>query len=109
MGLNTQVFSDSDQWSVVMQPLVNLASADDSGAWPTKRRKVLDWLMMETQNERFIDNIFVELCERLLDAGVPIGRATLHFAIQHPQWFGARILWHKGITEAKIDTFEHGV
>ena len=93
----------------VMQPLVNLASPDDSGAWPAKRRKVLDWLMMDTQNERFIDNIFVEMCERLLDSGVPLGRATLHFAIQHPQWFGARILWHRGITEAKIDTFEHGV
>jgi adenylate cyclase len=92
-----------------MQPLVNLASPDDSGAWPAKRRKVLDWLMMDTQNERFIDNIFVEMCERLLDSGVPLARATLHFAIQHPQWFGARILWHRGITEAKIDTFEHGV
>jgi len=94
-----------------MQPLMNAAwsSPDDSGVWPVKRRKVLDWLMTQTQGERFIDNIFVEMCNRLLDMDVPIARATLHFAIQHPQWFGARILWQKGVTEATIDTFEHGV
>jgi adenylate cyclase len=94
-----------------MQPLVNAAwsSPDGSGVWPVKRRKVLDWLMIETRDELFIDNIFVEMCNRLLDADVPVARATLHFAIQHPQWFGARILWQKGVTEAKIVTFEHGV
>jgi adenylate cyclase len=94
-----------------MQPLMNAAwnSPDDGGVWPVKRRNVLDWLMTRTQDERFIDNIFVEMCNRLLDLDVPVARATLHFAIQHPQWFGARILWQKGVTEAKIDTFEHGV
>ncbi|WP_234879319.1 adenylate/guanylate cyclase domain-containing protein [Sinorhizobium americanum] len=64
---------------------------------------------METREERFIDNIFVELCRRLSEAGVPVARATLHFRIHHPQWIGARILWRKGLSEAEIDTYEYGV
>jgi adenylate cyclase len=63
-------------------------------------------LVTETRHERFIDNILVEMCQRLLDAGVPVGRATLHFRIHHPQWIGARILWRTGISEAEIQTFE---
>ncbi|MEZ0000504.1 adenylate/guanylate cyclase domain-containing protein [Sinorhizobium fredii] len=85
-----------------------LASPRDSGLWPGERRKVLDWLVRETREERFIDNIFVDLCRRLSEAGVPVARATLHFRIHHPQWIGARILWRKGLAEAEIDTYEYG-
>ena len=79
------------------------------GVWPTQRRKILDWLVTETRNERFIDNILVGMCKRLLDAGVPVTRATLHFRTHHPQWLGARILWRKGMSEAEIRTFDYGV
>ena len=79
------------------------------GVWPTQRRKILDWLVTETRNERFIDNILVEMCKRLLDAGVPVTRVTLHFRTHHPQWLGARILWRKGMSEAEIRTFDYGV
>lgn len=80
----------------------------DEGTWPTRRRKILDWLVTETRHERFIDKILVDMCERLLDAGVPVGRATLHFRIHHPQWIGARILWRKGLMKAEFQTFEYG-
>ncbi len=33
---------------------------------------ILDWLINETHTERYIDNIFAELCERLNDAGISI-------------------------------------
>ena len=79
------------------------------GVWPTQRRKILDWLVTETRNERFIDNILVEMCKRLLDAGVPVTRVTLHFRTHHPQWLGAQILWRKGMSEAEIRTFDYGV
>ncbi|WP_037433146.1 adenylate/guanylate cyclase domain-containing protein [Sinorhizobium fredii] len=95
---------------VAMQTLSEARLAPpDSGLWPAERRKVLDWLVRETREERFIDNIFVDLCRRLSDAGVPVARATLHFRIHHPQWIGARILWRKGLSEAEIDTYEYGV
>ncbi|MBY3068652.1 adenylate/guanylate cyclase domain-containing protein [Rhizobium laguerreae] len=79
------------------------------GVWPIRRRRILDWLVNETRGERFIDNILVDMCEKLLAAGVPVARATLHFRTNHPQWVGARILWKEGLAEAKIDTFAYGI
>ncbi len=82
---------------------------EGSGGLPTESRKILDWLVTETRDQRFIDNIFVDLCERLVQAGVPLARATLHFRIHHPQWLGARILWRKGQSEADIRMYDYGV
>lgn len=85
-----------------------IAARADAGQWPKQRTAVLDWLMIETRDERFIDNIFVELCQRLREAGVPVARATLSFRIQHPQFQGASMLWRKGMDTADMQTFEHG-
>jgi adenylate cyclase len=67
------------------------------------------WLMEDSWQERFTDNLFVELCSRLLSAGVPVERGTLHFRLQHPQWLGARVLWRPGMKEAVINRFDHGI
>ncbi|MBA8881601.1 adenylate/guanylate cyclase domain-containing protein [Phyllobacterium myrsinacearum] len=87
---------------------VNKSSPRAGGVWPAQKSALLDWLMIETREQRFIDNILVEMCERLGKAGIPVGRASLHFRIQHPQWRGARLLWRKGLAEAEIRTFEYG-
>lgn len=79
------------------------------GEWPVQRRGILDWLMLDVQNERFIDNILVELCLRLRSEGVAVGRATLHFRTNHPEWLGARIVWRHGMAQAEIDTFGYDV
>ena len=63
---------------------------------------VVHWLTNDTRDERFIDNIFVELCVRLQRAAIPVKRASLHIRIQHPQWLGARIMWEDGMREAEI-------
>ncbi len=65
--------------------------------------------MTETRDERFIDNIFIDMCDRLNQAGIPVSRGTLHFRILHPQWLGARILWQRGMKEADIQTFGYGI
>jgi adenylate cyclase len=70
---------------------------------------VADWLMNETRDERFIDNIFAELCVRLRQAGVPVKRASLHLLTQHPQWIGARVFWADGMREATITRIEYDV
>ncbi|TPP09311.1 adenylate/guanylate cyclase domain-containing protein [Rhizobium glycinendophyticum] len=75
---------------------------------PALARALREWMLNETYQERFIDNIFVELCERLNLAAVPVARATLHFRINNPQWLGARIEWLPGLREARITTFEYG-
>ncbi len=79
------------------------------GTWPRERRPVLDWLMKETSSQRFLDNLLVDFCKRLVRDGVPVARSSLHLRIQHPQWQGARILWQPGVQEAHIDTFDYDV
>lgn len=70
---------------------------------------VAHWLINGTQDERFIDNIFAEMCFRLQRAGVPIKRASLHVLINHPQWLGARMMWADGMREAEIVRIDHDV
>ncbi|MBB4291522.1 adenylate cyclase [Rhizobium leguminosarum] len=74
-----------------------------------ERNRILKWLMEESWQERFTDNLFVQLCDRLLAAGIPVERGTMHFRLQHPQWLGARILWRPGMKEAVINRFDHGI
>ena len=50
---------------------------------------VLHWLTNDTRDQRFIDNIFAEMCIRLQQADIPLKRATLHVVINHPQWLAA--------------------
>jgi adenylate cyclase len=70
---------------------------------------VVHWLINDTRDQRFIDNIFAEMCLRLQDAGIPLKRATLHLLIQHPQWLGARIMWADGMREAEINRVDFDV
>jgi adenylate cyclase len=70
---------------------------------------VMHWLTNETRDQRFIDNIFAELCVRLQRAGIPVTRATLHLLIHHPQWLGARIMWADGMREAEIARVDYDV
>src|SRR5579862_9839301 len=70
---------------------------------------VLHWLTNGTRDERFLDNIFAELCLRLQRAGIPVKRATLHLLILHPQWLGSRIMWADGMREAELSRYDYDV
>ncbi|MBW7971440.1 adenylate/guanylate cyclase domain-containing protein [Bradyrhizobium sp. BR 10289] len=69
---------------------------------PTLSDGVVHWMINGTRGERFIDNIFAEMCNRLQQAGIPLKRATFHVLIHHPQWLGARFMWADGMREAEI-------
>ncbi|CCD97595.1 adenylate/guanylate cyclase domain-containing protein [Bradyrhizobium sp. STM 3809] len=71
--------------------------------------EVVDWLTNGTSDERFIDNIFGQMCVRLQRAGIPVMRASLHVQINHPQWLGARILWSDGMEGAEIARVDYDV
>ena len=81
----------------------------EDGVWPERRSRILDWLMIELRGQRFLDNILVETCQRLVEDGIPVARATLHLRVNNPQWLGARMLWKRGMTEAEFRTFDYGV
>src|ERR1700751_3916037 len=70
---------------------------------------VVRWLTNDTRDERFIDNIFGELCSRLQRACIPVKRASLHILIHHPQWLGARIMWADGMREAELARVDYDV
>ncbi|WP_166297520.1 adenylate/guanylate cyclase domain-containing protein [Bradyrhizobium sp. 2S1] len=76
---------------------------------PQSDGEIVRWLTNETRDERFIDNIFAELCLRLQRAGIPLKRATMNLLIQHPQWLGARIIWADGQREAEITRVDYEV
>ncbi len=84
-------------------PLNTGSTAAHSGS------EVMRWLANETRDQRFIDNIFAEMCNRLQRADIPIKRASLHLLIHHPQWLGARIMWTDGMQEAEIARVDYGV
>lgn len=76
---------------------------------PTQADIVVDWLTNGTRDERFVDNIFAQMCIRLQQAGIPLKRATLHILIHHPQWLGARMMWSDGMREAEIALVDYDV
>src|SRR6201995_597201 len=71
--------------------------------------EVVRWLANETHDQRFIDNIFAEMCNRLQRAGIPVKRASLHLLIHHPQWLGARMMWADGMREAELARVDYDV
>lgn len=76
---------------------------------PTLSDGVVDWLANGTRDERFIDNIFAQMCNRLQQAGIPLKRSTLHILINHPQWLGARFMWSDGMQDAQIALVDYDV
>jgi adenylate cyclase len=85
-----------------------MSKAED-GIWPSCRSTVLDWLVTGVTDLPFLDNIFVELCARLRDSGLPLDRATLHLRTLHPQFGGATIRWNPGLTDAVFTAVDRGV
>ncbi|HTV89073.1 MAG TPA: adenylate/guanylate cyclase domain-containing protein [Stellaceae bacterium] len=67
-----------------------------------------DWLVREA---RFItDNsvLFDEFCRRLVDAGVPLDRSTLHLRALHPDYRGIARIWKRGAPLAER-FMDHGI
>jgi adenylate cyclase len=71
--------------------------------------EIIRWLTNDTRDERFMENIFAALCNRLQAAGLPLKRASLHLQIQHPQWLGGRITWSDGMRVAELVRIDHEV
>ena len=80
----------------------------ENGIWPRRRTPVLDWLVTDTRDERFLDNIFVELCRRLQKHGVSLARASMFLETHHPQWLGVRVMWRPGMEQADLRPIEYG-
>ena len=84
-----------------------LAERLHTGRWPTRLSAALDWLVRETAGQPYLDNLFAELCQRLVAEGLPLARTTMHLRTLHPQFRGARVLWRPGMAEAELSLIGH--
>ncbi|MDX0436432.1 adenylate/guanylate cyclase domain-containing protein [Sinorhizobium medicae] len=73
------------------------------------RASLLHWLSEGLHAEPDAGRIFVQLCERLIDAGIDLSRATLHFRVHHPQWLGTRLVWTRGQEDAFVQKVAYDV
>jgi adenylate cyclase len=85
------------------------AVGEETGRWPRRRDAILDWLVEETRDQPYVDNLLAELCRRLVAAGVPLARMTAHVRTLHPQFMGARMLWRPGLEHAELNFVGHGI
>ncbi|MEO1091774.1 MAG: adenylate/guanylate cyclase domain-containing protein [Pseudomonadota bacterium] len=66
------------------------------------RQELVEWLTGDGASIRFLDDLFAELCKRLVAMGLPLERATMHLRTLHPQFQAARFLWAPGMNTAEL-------
>lgn len=69
---------------------------------------VVDWTLGEGKQLR-LAQLLAGFCERLIEAGVPVLRCSLHIRQLHPQYYSRGFFWSRGETEATESPREHGI
>jgi adenylate cyclase len=71
---------------------------------------ILAWLIDGARDAATPDAILNELCERLVDCGIPLWRVAVFVRTLHPQVMGRGVKWRLGagvtITEASFEVFD---
>ncbi len=75
----------------------------------TPRRAIVDWLLEERLLSTRPTLIFDQFCRRLVEAGLPLDRATFHSPQLHPQIRTTGIFWHREAGGAQEMDREHGI
>ncbi|MDJ0945256.1 MAG: adenylate/guanylate cyclase domain-containing protein [Kiloniellales bacterium] len=75
----------------------------------TPRRAIVDWLLEERLRSTRPTLIFDQFCRRLVEAGLPLDRATFHSPQLHPQIRTSGIFWHREAGGAQEMDREHGI
>ncbi|MEN8195972.1 MAG: adenylate/guanylate cyclase domain-containing protein [Pseudomonadota bacterium] len=69
---------------------------------------VVKWTLGEGKQLR-LRELIPGFCERLIEAGVPILRCSLHIRQLHPQYYTRGFFWNRGEDEATESPREHGI
>jgi adenylate cyclase len=86
------------------------ARAPDPGRhWPRHPGPILDWLIGEARRLPDGGAVLRGLGERLVDAGLPLRRASFHIRTLHPQLFGMGFYWQRGSDEVRVFEAQHGI
>jgi adenylate cyclase len=80
----------------------------DAG-WPSQPGPILDWLIGDARELPDGATLLKELSKRLVDAGVPLRRASFHMRTLHPQLTGIGFYWERGSDEVRTFQAQHGI
>ncbi|MBO0663703.1 adenylate/guanylate cyclase domain-containing protein [Jiella sp. MQZ9-1] len=69
--------------------------------------QVNEWLLREALGEPKLEDLFYNLCMKLLGIGVPISRARLNWPTLHPLFRAEMISWNRHDQKATLDHFNH--
>jgi len=71
---------------------------------------IREWLIDGARNAATPDAILAELCDRLVEGGIPLWRVAVFVRTLHPQVMGRGVKWRLGagvtITEASFEVFD---
>src|SRR5687768_5466690 len=84
-------------------------AAERGGQWPQARSPIIDWLIGEARRLPDDATLLRALCERLVEAGMPLARASFHIRTLHPELFGMGFYWQRGADEIRVFRAEHGI
>ena len=78
-------------------------------SWPRHPGPVIDWLIGDARTITDGAGVLAGLAARLVEAGLPLARASLHFRPLHPQLYGMGFFWRRGASGIETTRAEHGV
>jgi adenylate cyclase len=85
------------------------AAPDATGSWPAARGPTIDWLIGDARRLPDDATLLRALCERLVEAGLPLARASCHIRTLHPELFGMGLYWQRGAEDIRVFRAEHGI
>src|SRR5712692_4035772 len=75
-------------------------------------KAIVGWLVDGARSASDTGGVLAELCDRLLDCGIPLWRVGLFVLTLHPQIMGQRFLWKPGaavdVNSAPFEAFQAG-
>jgi adenylate cyclase len=75
-------------------------------------RKIVDlhiWAVRQGLRGADIAQLFDDLCQRLVVAGLPLWRAFVGMRTLHPQWGGYSYTWRRDLNAIELERFARGV
>jgi adenylate cyclase len=77
---------------------------------PCDTKFIVDWLSDGARTTLRSEMVLVELCDQLVEVGVPLWRVAVFVRTLHPEIMGRRFIWQQGagvtVTEGSFDLLE---
>ena len=85
-----------------------LVANADAAVRAEDARGLIEWLLREGRFLPDNDALFSQFCERVVAAGIPLDRASLHLRALHARYRGVSRIWQPG-TPLDQRLLDHGI